>query len=309
MASLAERIAAAKAAQGVVQAAPTVAAALAPPPPPTPATAPAPAVPAPRRETAPREHHRREAAPPPPPPPPPPPAPAQDERVRQIAARDIFDSRKAGPIEPKLGRPTWSPSPALPGSLRARYAGSDLDAMVDATTAEKSLLTPADRAAALAQRQGMLDAMQRVAELQQRRKGGVPSVQTLLREGAFSEATGRELPPPAGQDIYETHTPFRGLAPAGTPMPTSALQSVAAFRDEVRKRGDAYRQMSQGAVGLERKAMELEAQSPRLPGVPVPPTLAAVDRVRREYQQKLAKLRADLAEAGLTDEQIDEQGR
>lgn len=291
---------AAKVVQGAAQAAPTVAAALAPAPVPAPAAAPAPAPAVPQgpptrqepkdRDQGPRREERR--APPPPPP------RGQDERVRQIAARDIFDSRKAGPIEPKLGRPTWSPSPASPESLRARYAGSDMDAMVDATDAEKSLLTPADRAAALAQRQGMLDAMQRVAELRQSRNSLVTRMmgprmpQALTTEPGISASRG-----------------VGGFYAGGTPMPDSALQSVAAFRDEVRKRGDAYRAMSQGLAGLETKAMELEAQSPRLPGVPVSPALASVDMVRREYQQKLAKLRADLAEAGLTDEQIDEQDR
>jgi hypothetical protein len=184
-----------------------------------------------------------------------------------------------------------------------------MDAMVDATTEEKSLLTPADRAAALAQRQGMLDAMQRVAELRQSRASGrgfsgggeLPSPFMYAVRGGYGGST--TPPPPERRQVFGI-----GVSP-GTPMPDSALQSVAAFRDEVRKRGDAYRAMSQGLSGLETKAMELEAQSPRLTGVPVSPTLASVDMVRREYQQKLAKLRADLAEAGLTDEQIDEQAR
>ncbi len=90
-----------------------------------------------------------------------------------------------------------------------------------------------------------------------------------------------------------------------TPAPEEALRSVAAFRQELKQRMDAYRGMGDVVTETGIEKQRLDAMRPRLASVKPTPQQKAIDDRYAAFSQKLADLRADLIEMGLNQDQID----
>lgn len=300
MASLAERIAAAKAAQGAAQTAPTVAAALAPAPAPAPAAAPAPAPAVPQdqpkrqepkdRGQGPRREERRA-----PPPPPAPTTPQESFRARFSREVNPGQMAKAGLLLPADAALAPPPERELP--------------------AVSSTPTPSGRYI------NPEETMRRVESMRLARLGGSmfapPSAEQMVGALADSDSSmpfyqRAALQPRPTEKRYA----YQGARPTSVAAaPESALQSVDAYRTELNKRGEQYQQLSAALGALAKKRSELEqirareGTAPAMATVrrepsPTERNLEGVARVAQDIQQKLTQARAGLQEMGLTEEQI-----
>lgn len=154
------------------------------------------------------------------------------------------------------------------------------------------------------------EAMQRVDDMRQARAGirvPGPSGGEGLMSGAFRDVI-------VGTGLGRMRPRLGGLAPGPdympaptnvTPAPEEALRSVAAFRQELKQRMDAYRGMGDVVTETGIEKQRLDAMRPRLASVKPTQQQKAIDDRYAAFSQKLADLRADLIEMGLTQDQID----
>lgn len=146
------------------------------------------------------------------------------------------------------------------------------------------------------------EAMQRVDDLRQARDPMIAQRTPILPGAALFLRTPMDQRRGGG---YQDKLSYMPTPTNVTPAPEEALRSVAAFRQELKQRMDAYRGMGDVVTETGIEKQRLDAVRPRLASVKPTPQQKAIDDRYAAFSQKLADLRADLIEMGLTQDQID----